>query len=227
MLIYIVEDDTSIAKLLEYALKSRGYEVKCFENGTDFFKVLNKELPCLILLDIMLPDSDGLNILQRLRQNLATSGIWIFMVTAKTSEYDIIKGLDLGADDYIKKPFSVLELLARISAIERRMEENSTKTSILKFKDITLNNLKRSVTLKGEKIPFTYTEFEILKYLILNIDIVISRQQLLSKLWGGDYEGETRTIDMHIKHIRKKLERNKKHIKTIRGVGYMLSSKEE
>lgn len=226
MLIYVVEDDTSILKLIEYSLKSKGYDVKCFENGNDFFNELESKEPDIVLLDIMLPDIDGIEILNRLKENPATKNTWVMMITAKTTEYDIISALDKGADDYIKKPFSVMELLSRVGAIARRAKIQDKGENILEFNDIVIDNLKRTVTIDGEHVNFTFKEYELLKYLILNKDIVISREKLLTYIWGYDYEGETRTVDMHIKLLRDKLKDKRKYIKTIRGVGYMLSSKE-
>jgi len=226
MLIYVVEDDTSILKLIEYSLKSKGYDVRCFENGNDFFSELDVKEPDIVLLDIMLPDIDGIEILNRLKENPSTKNIWVMMITAKTTEYDIISALDKGADDYIKKPFSVMELLSRVGAIARRAKDQDKGENILEFNNIVIDNLKRTVTIDGEHVNFTYKEYELLKYLILNKDIVISREKLLTYIWGYDYEGETRTVDMHIKLLRDKLKEKRKYIKTIRGVGYMLSSKE-
>ncbi|WP_071026348.1 response regulator transcription factor [Peptoniphilus raoultii] len=223
MVIYVVEDDTSILKLIEYSLKSKEYEVTCFENGKDFFEKLSQDIPDLVLLDIMLPDIDGIKILKRLKENPMTSKIWVMMITAKTSEYDTISALDLGADDYIKKPFSVMELLSRVGAVQRRVELNDDNKNLLEFNGIVIDELKRTVTIDGEISFFTYKEYELLKYLILNRDIVISREKLLSYIWGYSYEGETRTVDMHIKLLRDKLGDKRKYIKTIRGVGYMLS----
>lgn len=148
------------------------------------------------------------------------------MITAKTGEYDIISALDLGADDYIKKPFSVMELLSRVGAIERRANTTNSNEKFIKFNGIVIDNLKRLVTIDEKVVNFTFKEYELLKYLILNRDIVISREKLLTYIWGYDYEGETRTVDMHIKLLRDKLGDKRKYIKTIRGVGYMLSSKE-
>lgn len=226
MLIYVVEDDLSILKLIEYSLSSKGYEIKCFENGEDFFKANSERQADLVLLDIMLPDIDGIEILKRIKENPQTKKTWIIMITAKTTEYDIISALDLGADDYIKKPFSVMELISRVGAIARRIESEDNKDSLLEFNGIIIDDLKRIVTIDGERVDFTFKEYELLKYLVINKDIVISREKLLTYIWGYDYEGETRTVDMHIKLLRDKLKEKRKYIKTIRGVGYMLSSKE-
>ncbi|MGR5590799.1 response regulator transcription factor [Peptoniphilus grossensis] len=226
MLIYVVEDDTSILKLIEYSLRSKGYEVHCFENGKDFFDKLSEKKPDIVLLDIMLPDIDGTEILTKLKEKEDTKNIWVMMITAKTSEYDIISALDGGADDYIKKPFSVMELLSRVGAIARRASTSEKDRNILDFGGIVMNNLKRVVTIDGEEVDFTFKEYELLKYLILNKEIVISREKLLTYIWGYDYEGETRTVDMHIKLLRDKLKDKRNYIKTIRGVGYMLSTKD-
>ena len=226
MLIYVVEDDTSILKLIEYSLRSKGYQVHCFENGKDFFDKLSEKKPDIVLLDIMLPDIDGTEILTKLKEKEDTKNIWVMMITAKTSEYDIISALDGGADDYIKKPFSVMELLSRVGAIARRASTSEKDRNILEFGGIVMNNLKRVVTIDGEEVDFTFKEYELLKYLILNKEIVISREKLLTYIWGYDYEGETRTVDMHIKLLRDKLKDQRNYIKTIRGVGYMLSEKD-
>jgi len=226
MLIYVVEDDTSILKLIEYSLRSKGYQVHCFENGKDFFDKLSEKKPDIVLLDIMLPDIDGTEILTKLKEKEDTKNIWVMMITAKTSEYDIISALDGGADDYIKKPFSVMELLSRVGAIARRASTSEKDRNILDFGGIVMNNLKRVVTIDGEEVDFTFKEYELLKYLILNKEIVISREKLLTYIWGYDYEGETRTVDMHIKLLRDKLKDKRNYIKTIRGVGYMLSEKD-
>ncbi|MFR7872950.1 response regulator transcription factor [Peptoniphilus grossensis] len=226
MLIYVVEDDTSILKLIEYSLRSKGYQVHCFENGKDFFDKLSEKKPDIVLLDIMLPDIDGTEILTKLKEKEDTKNIWVMMITAKTSEYDIISALDGGADDYIKKPFSVMELLSRVGAIARRASTSEKDRNILDFGGIVMNNLKRVVTIDGEEVDFTFKEYELLKYLILNKEIVISREKLLTYIWGYDYEGETRTVDMHIKLLRDKLKDKRNYIKTIRGVGYMLSTKD-
>lgn len=226
MLIYLVEDDTSILKLIEYSLNTKGYEVRAFEKGKDFFKVLEEKKPDLVLLDIMLPDMDGIEILKRLRERDETSDTWVIMITAKTSEYDVISALDEGADDYIKKPFSVMELLSRVGAVERRASKKPKDTGVLDYNGIVIKDKNRSVTIDGAQVDFSLKEYEVLKYLILNKDIVISREKLLTEIWGYDYEGETRTVDMHIKLIRDKLGDKRGCIKTIRGIGYMMTKEE-
>lgn len=222
MLIYIVEDDNSIQKLIEYALKSKNYTCKGFENGREFFGELSKVVPDLILLDIMLPDMDGTEILVKLKQNSNTSDIPVMMLTAKTSEYDIVSSLDMGADDYMTKPFSVLELLSRVNALLRRNTKKLEER--IEFKGITMDLLRREVSIDGDAISLTYKEFELLKYLLSNVGIVLSREKLLNAVWGYDYEGETRTIDMHIKLLREKLGNKRDLITTIRGVGYKIEA---
>lgn len=222
MLIYIVEDDNSIQKLIEYALKSKNYRCKGFERGKEFFKEINKEIPDLILLDIMLPDMSGTEILRSLKQNPETSSIPIMMITAKNSEYDIVSSLDLGADDYMAKPFSVLELLSRVNALLRR--NNKQIENSMEFKGIKIDLLRRKVLVDEEPVILTYKEFELLKYMMNNIDIVLSREVLLNSVWGYDYQGETRTVDMHIKLLREKLGEKRDLIKTVRGVGYKISA---
>lgn len=225
MIIYAVEDDLSILKLIEYALKTKDYKVVGFENGSDFFKKLEEELPDLILLDIMLPDTDGINILKQLKKNPQTKDIPVMMITAKDSEIDIVTALDLGAEDYMKKPFSVLEFLSRVNVLLRRVKP--IEEEILEYKGIKIDLLGRNVYVDNEIISLTYKEYELLLYLMQNIDIVLSRDNLISSVWGYDYGGETRTIDMHIKSLRTKLKDKSSYIKTIRGVGYKFSLGEE
>lgn len=222
MLIYIVEDDSSIQKLIEYALKSKDYESKGFERADEFFKEISIEIPDLILLDIMLPDMDGIEILKKLKMNTMTSSIPVMMLTAKTSEYDVVSALDFGADDYMKKPFSVLELISRINALLRRNIKQSKQ--LIEFGGIMVDLLRREVLIDGEKINLTYKEFELLNYMIKNEGIVLSRENLLNAVWGYDYEGETRTVDMHIKMLREKLGNKRDLIHTVRGVGYRIIS---
>ncbi|MBL7575865.1 two-component system, OmpR family, alkaline phosphatase synthesis response regulator PhoP [Peptoniphilus asaccharolyticus DSM 20463] len=222
MLIYIVEDDSSIQKLIEYALKSKNYNCKGFENGREFFAELSKVVPDLILLDIMLPDMDGTEILKKLKQNSTTVDIPVMMLTAKTSEYDIVSSLDLGADDYMTKPFSVLELLSRVNALLRRTKSEKKAEDKIEFEGISMDLLRRQVMIDGEAILLTYKEFELLKYMLSNVGIVLSREMLLNSVWGYDYEGETRTVDMHIKLLREKLGEKRELIHTVRGVGYKI-----
>ena len=226
MLIYVVEDDLSILKLIEYALKTKGYEIETFENGEDFFLELEKKSPNLILLDIMLPDISGMEILEEIKNNNKYSTIPVMMLTAKDSEIDVVTALDNGADDYMKKPFSVLELLSRVNALLRRFEKEEVG-EILNVGEIKIDLLGRNVFVNNKKIILTYKEFELLIYLVNNIDIVLSRDKLISSVWGYDFSGETRTVDMHIKLLREKLGDSSKYIKTIRGIGYKFTLGEE
>lgn len=219
--IYIVEDDANIREIEHYALKNSGYEVEKFECGADFFKRLKEALPSLILLDIMLPDEDGLDILAKIRADKAAAQIPVIMVTAKGSELDKVKGLDQGADDYITKPFGVMELISRVKALLRRTksEEESSK---LTHGEIVLDNDKHAVFAGDTLCELTFKEFELLKYLIRNKGIVLSRDKIMDQVWGFEYEGESRTVDMHIKTLRQKLGSAGTCIKTVRNVGYVI-----
>lgn len=221
--IYIVEDDINIREIERYALKNSGYEVEEFESGAELFKRLGKKQPSLILLDIMLPDEDGLDILAKIRADRETAKIPIIMVTAKTSELDKVKGLDLGADDYITKPFGVMELISRVKALLRRTRQAETE-SRLSCGDIVLDNDKHAVYIAGALCELTFKEFELLKYMMLNQGIVLSRDKIMDQVWGFDYEGESRTVDMHIKTLRQKLGASGSMIKTVRNVGYRMES---
>ncbi len=219
--IYIVEDDVNIREIERYALKNSGYEVEEFECGADFFKRLEHKIPALILLDIMLPNEDGLDILTKIRSNKDTARVPIIMVTAKTSELDKVKGLDLGADDYISKPFGIMELISRVKALLRRTSDLKEETKI-SYKEITIDNDKHAVLVNEEPCELTFKEFELLKYLVINKGIVLSRDKIMNQVWGFDYEGESRTVDMHIKTLRQKLGEAGSCIKTVRNVGYMV-----
>ncbi len=215
--IYCVEDDENIRELISYALKNAGFEVYTFESAPPFYAAL-LDRPSLVLLDIMLPGEDGITILKKLREDAKTKELPVILLTAKGAEYDKIKGLDTGADDYITKPFSVLELISRIHAVLRRSHTHVAET--LSFGGIALDLKRRSVTAEGEEITLTLKEFELLSYLMRNVNIVLTREKLLNEVWGFDYEGETRTVDVHIKTLRQKLNRCGDVIKTVRGVGY-------
>jgi len=219
--IYIVEDDQNIGEMVAYSLKNSGFEASVFESATPFYNALSRELPDLILMDIMLPGEDGIFILKKLKQNNKYSQIPVIMLTAKGSEYDKIKGLDLGADDYITKPFSVLELVSRVKAVLRRVGE-SKEEQILTVGKIELDILKRKVFADSNAVSLTLREFELLVYLMQNEKIVFSRNKLMEQVWGFDFEGESRTVDMHIKTLRQKLGVAGDQIKTIRGVGYCI-----
>lgn len=219
--IYIVEDDINIREIERYALKNSGYEVEEFEGSASFFKRLEKNIPSLILLDIMLPGEDGLDILTRIRADKATADVPVIMVTAKTSELDKVKGLDLGADDYITKPFGVMELISRVKALLRRSNAASEEKT-LALGEIQIDNEKHCVYVGNRLCELTYKEFELLKMMMQNVGIVLTRDRIMDRVWGTDYEGESRTLDMHIKTLRKKLGEEGTRIKTVRNVGYVL-----
>lgn len=223
-LIYIIEDDKNILEIESFALKNSGYDIRGFVTAKDFYKALNDFLPDLILLDIMLPDEDGLSILQKIRSNVQTRYLPIILVTAKTTEIDKVKGLDTGADDYMTKPFGVMELISRVKALLRRTKTGTEDELLYEFKDIILDDEKHLVTVNGEVCDLTYKEYELLKLFMTNKGIVINRERILARVWGTDFEGESRTIDMHIKNLRQKLKTSGKYIKTIRNVGYTLNS---
>lgn len=222
-LIYIVEDDVNIREIERYALKNSGFEVQEFECGKELYKAIEKKIPNLIMLDIMLPDEDGMDILAELRTSKQTHTIPILMVTAKTTELDKVKGLDLGADDYMTKPFGVMELISRVKALLRRTEEQK-ETSVITNKGIVVDTDKHSVTVDGELCELTYKEFELLKMLLRNKGIVLSRDKIMDQVWGFEYEGESRTVDMHIKTLRQKLGSAGSVIKTVRNVGYLIDN---
>ena len=219
--IYIVEDDVNIREIERYALKNSGYEVEEFESGADFVKRMEQRMLNLVILDIMLPGEDGMDILAKLRADKRTSKLPVIMVTAKTTELDKVKGLDSGADDYITKPFGVMELISRVKALLRRTTDVNTEAQ-MKYGDILVDNDKHAVFVCGNPCELTYKEYELLKYLITNKGIVLSRDKLMSQVWGFDFEGETRTVDAHIKTLRQKLGEAGSCIKTVRNVGYMV-----
>ena len=219
--IFIVEDDEDIREIVIYALDSAGFESTGFETGEDFFAALEAGSPSLVLLDIMLPEDDGLAILKRLRKSPGTKNTPVIMLTAKNSEYDKVKGLDMGADDYISKPFGVMELLSRVNAVLRRSgEEQSDK---LEASGLALDHARREVRSGGELVKLTFKEYELLHCLMLNAGLVMSRDKILESVWGYDFEGESRTVDMHIKTLRQKLGLSGTLIKTVRNVGYKLA----
>ncbi|MBO5081402.1 MAG: response regulator transcription factor [Lachnospiraceae bacterium] len=222
-LIYIVEDDKNILEIESFALKNSGYDIRGFATAKEFYKALNDFLPDLILLDIMLPDEDGLSILKKLRSDVKTKSLPIILVTAKTTEIDKVKGLDSGADDYMTKPFGVMELISRVKALLRRALAGASDASVYEFMEIVMDVDKRLITVSGETCDLTYKEYELLKLFMANPGIVIKRERILEKIWGTDFEGESRTIDMHIKNLRQKLKTAGKYIKTIRNVGYVLN----
>ena len=221
--VFCVEDDTNIRELLEYTLKASSFEPKGFEDASHFFEALSQEVPHIILLDIMLPDMDGMQILSELKKKPETKEIPVIMLTAKGGRLDKIKGLDSGADDYITKPFDVLELVSRINAVLRRVKPAEKATEVLlTYKDVTVNTESRTVRVSGESIILTYKEFELLHHLILNKGIVLTRDRLMNEIWGTDFEGETRTVDVHIRTLRQKLGSAGDYIVTVRNVGYKI-----
>ncbi len=219
-LIYIVEDDSSIRELEKYALLNSGFTVEGFDNSKELYNALGTNLPVLIILDIMLPGEDGLNILKKIRQTPNYKYIPVIMVTAKTSEIDAVKGLDMGADDYITKPFGVMELISRIKAVLRRTQ--TQKVNTVSLDEITIDEERHIVYINGEQVELTYKEYEILKLLIINKGIVLTRDRLMENIWGYDFEQGNRTVDVHIQSLRKKLGPSGDHIKTIRHVGYKI-----
>ena len=221
--IYIVEDDLNIREIETFALKNVGYDVEDFDCAKTFYERLQHRTPTLIILDIMLPDEDGLTILKNLRSRSETRKIPIIMVTAKTTEIDKVKGLDMGADDYLTKPFGVMELISRVKALLRRsMDVEEDK--FLSMGNLFLDNERRMVFVDDEPCDLTYKEYELLKLLLMNAGIVTPRDTILDRVWGTDFEGESRTLDMHIKTLRQKLKTAGKYIKTVRNVGYIMSN---
>ena len=223
--IYCVEDDESIRQLIVYALSNSGYEAEGFDSGDDFFSKIHKSIPDLIILDIMLAGEDGLEILEKLKSSPKLKDIPVIMLTAKTTEFDKVKGLDMGADDYMTKPFGVMELISRVKSVLRRSNRSSYSTSnSLSFNGIDILYEKRIARVEEEIIPLTYKEFELLYYLLKNQDIVLTREMLMNQVWGFDFEGESRTVDVHIATLRQKLGEKGKLIQTIRNVGYRLGA---
>lgn len=219
-LIYIVEDDESIREIESIALKNSNYIVSAFENAKEFYKKLDELVPDLILLDVMLPDESGYDIVRKLRKRPATQDIPIIMVTAKTTEKDMIKGFDGGADDYIKKPFSIMELITRVKALLRRTAKEEPK--LLKLDDLVIDHERHVVTVNNEPVDLTYKEYELLRLLMGSQGIVMTREVIMRNVWDTDFEGETRTVDMHIKTLRHKLGDYGSRIKTVRNVGYVI-----
>ncbi len=219
-LIYIVEDDKDIREIEEFALLNAGHKVLGFECAKDFFAKLEDVLPDMCLIDIMLPDENGNEIVKKLRRNARTKGLPVIMVTAKTTELDLVRGIEDGADDYIKKPFSVMELISRVKALLRRSMKEEVKELVLD--KLVLNNEKHEVTVAGNAVELTYKEYELLSLFLLNKGIVLSRDTIMDQVWGTDYEGESRTIDMHVKTLRQKLGDYGNRIRTIRNVGYVI-----
>lgn len=222
-MVYFVEDDSSIRELVVYTLNSTGLKAEGFEKPSDFWKALKNKMPSLVMLDVMLPEENGIEILQKLRRNPMTEKVPVIMATAKTSEYDKINGLENGADDYIAKPFSMLEMVARVKALLRRVEFISRQSEYV-VENLYVCPEKHIVRVDGEEVILTLKEFEMLCLLIKNRGIVLTRDQLLNKIWGYSFDGESRTVDVHIRTLRQKLTTAGNVIKTIRGVGYKISN---
>ena len=221
--IYYVEDDTSIRELVLYALKTAEFQVMGFENAASFYKRMKEQQPDLILLDIMLPDEDGVSILKKLKSRPDTENIPVIMMTAKSSEYDKVLGLDSGADDYITKPFGVMELISRVKAVIRRSDRSKGSAGeVLKIGELVLDEQKHEVYARGQEVSLTFKEFELLSYLMKKRGLVLSRDKILNTIWNYEYEGESRTVDVHIGSLRQKLGTCGDFIKTIRGIGYKI-----
>ena len=221
-MIYYVEDEKNIRELVEYALLANGFEIRCFADGVSFWQGLREEKnPELILLDIMLPGENGMEILHRLKENASTKDIPVIMVTAKGSEYDKVLGLDSGADDYIAKPFGMMELVSRIKAVLRRTQKEKVDTD-LSYRDIRICNASHKVFVQDEEVELTKKEYNLLSYLIRNQGVVLTRDQLLNSIWGYDFDGETRTVDVHVRSLRQKLGNAGDCVTTVRGIGYRI-----
>ena len=221
-MIYLVEDDDNIRELVIYTLRQSGLQAEGFERPSDFDRACATQMPRMVLLDIMLPEEDGLSILRRLRANPATKKLPVMMLTAKGSEYDKVLGLDSGADDYLPKPFGMMELLARVKALLRRAEGEDESVEY-RLGTLFVCPQRHQVSVNGEPVTLTKKEFDILQMLLENRGIVLSRDRLLNTIWGYDFDGENRTVDVHIRTLRSKLGEAGSHIETVRGVGYRIS----
>lgn len=221
-MIYCVEDDASIRELVVYTLKATGFEAQGFADGKAFSAALARQLPELVLLDIMLPSEDGLQILKRLRAQAATAAIPVMMLTAKGTEFDKVVGLDNGADDYMTKPFGMMELVSRVRALLRRTRREPDH--VLTLGTLSLNRDTRRVLADGQEVALTYKEFELLEYLLENSGIVLTRGKLLDRVWGYSSDVETRTLDVHIRSLRQKLGPCGELVETVRGVGYRMGA---
>lgn len=219
-MIFCVEDDSSIRELMLYALRASGFQAAGFETASAFWEALRTEKPELILLDIMLPDEDGISILKKLRSFAMTANIPVIMATAKGTEFDKVIGLDLGADDYLAKPFGMMEMVSRVKAVLRRVKQ--TTATVLRYKTIEMNESSHRVTVSGSAVDLTIKEYDLLRLFLKNPGLAFTRETILSSIWENEYLGETRTVDVHIASLRTKLGAAGDFIKTIRGVGYRL-----
>ena len=222
-MIYILEDDENIRKLIAYTLQSHGYECSCFERPSDFWKSIENYIPDLILLDKMLPEEDGITILKKLRYSSQFKSIPTIMLTAKDTEFDVVTGLDAGADDYITKPFGMMALISRIKAVLRRYEKTKESSEILELGNLKVDVSKHSVFVKDRQVFLTVKEFDLLTLLLQNHGKVMTREQILDSVWKIDVDIESRTVDVHIKTLRQKLEDAGELIETVRGVGYKIN----
>ncbi len=220
-MIYFVEDDDNIRELVVYTLSTTGLEAKGFESPQLFWEAMAEKIPTMVLLDIMLPQEDGLTILSKIRSEKSTKKLPVIILTAKANEYDKVKGLDLGADDYIPKPFGMMELVARVKAVLRRTEDTQSPTEY-EIGCLTVSPQKHKVKVNGEKVSLTLKEFEMLCMLLENRGIVLSRDQILNHVWGYSFDGESRTVDVHIRTLRQKLMEAGDLITTVRGIGYTI-----
>ncbi|XCP87094.1 response regulator transcription factor [Roseburia hominis] len=224
-MIYCVEDDGNIRELVVYTLETTGYHARGFGEGAALFEALAEEVPELVLLDIMLPGMDGMEILKKMKESARTRHIPVIMLTAKGTEYDKVMGLDAGADDYVTKPFGMMELISRVRAVLRRSTKDSGD-DIYRFGELLMDVKKHIVTVEGSEISLTLKEFELLRHLMENRGIVLTRDRLLEEIWGYDFDGETRTVDVHVRTLRQKLGSAGERIETVRGVGYRIGDKE-
>ena len=224
-MIYIVEDDASIRELEQYALQTNGYEAAGCEDAASFWAAMHQARPELVILDVMLPDEDGYQILSKLRDDPATQTLPVIMVTAKTSEIDVVKGLDHGADDYLCKPFGIMEFISRVKAVLRRASTAPASTTTLRFGDITLDDVARTVTVDGEPVELTFKEYSLLHFFLEHPEEVLARERIMKAVWDTDDLLESRTIDMHVRTLRQKLGHAGDAICTVRKVGYKLSAK--
>ena len=223
-MIFCVEDDSSIRDLMIYTLNSAGFEATGYSDGEGLFEALKDKSPELIILDIMLPGEDGISILKKLRANTSTAELPVIMATAKGTEYDKVIGLDLGADDYLVKPFGMMEMISRVKAVLRRAGPKE-KSKILRVGEITMNTGEHTVIVAGKRVVLTLKEYELLQKFMENLDLVLTREQLLMSVWGADFLGETRTVDVHIGTLRTKLGVCGEYIETVRGVGYKMEAR--
>ncbi len=221
-MIYFLEDDDSIRELVVYTLNNTGLPAEGFCHPAEFWRAMERELPELVLLDIMLPDEDGLQVLKKIRADSATEHLPVMMVTAKAGEYDKVKGLDGGADDYLTKPFGIMELVSRVKALLRRVQTPAARETEYRLGDLYVNPARHEVRVQGQAVALTYKEFELLSLLLENKGLVLSRDTILNRVWGYTFDGESRTVDVHIRTLRTKLGTCGDYVETVRGMGYKM-----